>query len=75
VAKYQIKFLMRRTVGVESTNVLNLSVDPVLFHSVIWRALLILKRENKDFHFEVYSEGQKLTNGGEFIRVEGGGPT
>ena len=71
MAKYQIKFLIRRTIGTEKTNVLNLSVDETQFNSVVWRALIILKRENPDFHFEVYSEGVKLTDGGESIRMEG----
>jgi hypothetical protein len=50
-------------------NLMNVSVTEDYFQEVVWRALLILKRENPDFHFEVYSEGKKITNGGDVLRV------
>jgi hypothetical protein len=48
---------------------LNLAVDEDLFQEVVWRALLIIKRANPDFHFEVYKEGVRLTDGGDILRV------
>lgn len=69
MAKYEIKLMRRNFYGNNHVNLMNLHVDGVLFNSVVWRALVILKRENPDFHFEVYSEGQKITNGGDSIRI------
>ena len=64
---YQVKLMIKNATG--WVTFLNLSVDKDIFQEVVWRALMVLKHANPNFHFEVYSKGEKLTDGGDMLRV------
>ncbi len=67
MGEYQVKLMIKNATG--WVTFLNLSVEEDIFRKVVWQALMILKRSNPNFHFEVYSEGKKLTDGGDVLHV------
>lgn len=69
MADYQIKLMRRGVLRGHYINLMNIHISVELFHSIIWRALKVLKRYNPDFHYEVWSEGELICDGSNHIKV------